>query len=110
MFLEKGTRNTLNGIKRRIEKASYEDTVLSFLAVIMFNYSKNLIYNWRFENIVRFDMDVLTWAFIFYVGVVIIQGIRNYFKRLGVMKNEEFDLNLDKLRVEVKKLLGECET
>lgn len=109
MFAVRELSSVWKGFKGRVSAGSYEDGMLALLAVAAVSYTKNIVYNWKNPEIVRFDIEVLQWILIGYIAITVIQGVRKYFERLGSLKNEEFDLKLAKLRVEVKQLVKAIE-
>jgi hypothetical protein len=102
-------RSLYGDFKRRARGGTYEDGALSLIAIAMITYFKNLIFNWQFPEIVEFDLMVLRWLLTAYIVITILQEIRKFFQKRGFLNNEKFDLDLDKLRFEVKQLLGSSE-
>ena len=75
-------------IWKKVSKATYEDTGLSLLAIAMFSYVRNLIFNWRTPDVVRFDVEILTWLFLWFVLLTAVRETRLYVKRRSELSEQ----------------------
>lgn len=95
-------RQSFRDFRGRILGASYEDTILAYLAVAMGAYFKNAIQNWQDSETVWFDLTVLGVLVLAYIALTLMAVLRDYLKKLVVHKEEKNALEIELMRLGIK--------
>lgn len=95
MAISQQVSGALRDFRSRIVGASYEDTILAYLAIIIGASLRDMFTHWRYPERVLFDLKIVLLLGLAYIVLVFVKILRERLKALSEHLTAVNDLELE---------------